>query len=141
MTYSYFSQSSSLLKTNIESVESLVMLWKEYEVVSFEDPFHLRDRLPYLHMKMVYFNYLFLSFQIFVKFLNLFIFLQQKIEETMVALRNDEARELQCAQRGIGLDESCPLQIVIDQHCKTPQDIHLLGKDFSNGSVNTIKVL
>ena len=58
----------------------------------------------------------------------------------MTTLRNDEARELQCAQRGIGLDDSCPIQIVVDQLCKTPQDVALLGKEFSTGGINTIKV-
>lgn len=58
----------------------------------------------------------------------------------MTSLRNDEARELPYAQRGIGSDFSCPLQIVIDQLCQTPQEINLLGKDFSTGGVNTIKV-
>lgn len=57
MTYSYFSSSttssSSPPKTNIETVETLIMLWKEYEIISFEDPFHPRDRLPFHHMKMV----------------------------------------------------------------------------------------
>ena len=53
MTYSYLSQSPTAINTNIETVEALITLWKEYEIVSYEDPFHPRDRLPFLHMKMV----------------------------------------------------------------------------------------
>lgn len=50
MSYSYFNKSSA---TSMEAAETLLMLWKEYEMVSLEDIFHPRDRLAYHHFKTV----------------------------------------------------------------------------------------
>jgi hypothetical protein len=60
----------------------------------------------------------------------------------MSALRRDEAiNELSYAQKGVGMDGSCPLQIVMDHCCRTPADIAQLQRDFSSsGTIHTIKV-
>lgn len=54
--------------------------------------------------------------------------------------RDEAARELAYAQRGIGLDESCHLQMVIDHLCRTREDLMDIYRDYPAGSINTVKV-
>lgn len=51
LSYSYLHPSEPT--TSIDTAETLVMLWKNYEMVSLEDIFHPSDRLAYQHFKLV----------------------------------------------------------------------------------------
>jgi enolase len=54
ITYTYLNSASSAPpSSSIDTVEALIVLWKEYEMISLEDPFHPRDRTAYHHFKMV----------------------------------------------------------------------------------------
>jgi enolase len=51
MSYSYLHPSHPT--TSIDTAETLLMLWKDHEMVSLEDIFHPSDRLAYQHFKLV----------------------------------------------------------------------------------------
>jgi hypothetical protein len=155
MSYAYLHPTECT--SSIDTAETLLMLWKDNEMVSLEDPFHPRDRLAYQHFKLVTFFSLPLSLSLSLSLspylslslsLSLSHLISQRISETIAALRRDEAAgELAYAQKGIGMDEHCHLQIVIDQLCRTPEDLRQLHRDYpasaaeaGGGAINTVKV-
>jgi hypothetical protein len=51
LAYTYLNPSSPT--SSMDTVEALIIFWKDYEMISLEDPFHPRDRVAYHQLKMV----------------------------------------------------------------------------------------
>jgi enolase len=115
---SYFPEGSAVVepgseKASVDIIESIIATWRASEMVSIEDPLHPSDLQGYRMLK-------------------------EKIGVVMDEIRADAAStELPLALRGIGMDASCPIQIVADDAVPNAAAIK---KWESEAIFNTVKI-
>lgn len=97
-------ESTPSLQSGAEVVENIIVLLKEMEFVSIEDPLHVKDMDSLRNLK-------------------------DRIAETFTVIKEQKSDDLKYNTTGIGGDETCHLQVVADGACKNAEEIKILADE------------